>query len=103
VAAAARLGISHAEFLGWPHEERALMIALARVERNTGRYGEWLPDATNPGADPNEYSSPLRYVAHGPFTNWAEKAVQDAEAAWRKSAGDGANLNGMFWTAGEAS
>lgn len=100
MAAAARLGISHAEFLGWPFEQRALMIALARVERNTGRHGEWLPDATSDAADPNNYDDPLRFVPHGPFTNWAEKTVQDAEAEWRKAAGKDANLNGMFWTVG---
>lgn len=98
MTAAARLGISHAEFMGWPHDQRDLMIALARVERNTGRYGEWLPDATSPGADPNDYDNPLRYVADGPFTNWAAKTAEDAEQAYRKSAGDGANTHGMFWT-----
>ena len=75
-----------------------MMIALGRVDRLTGRYGEWLPDATSPGADPNDYDNPLRYVAQGPFTNWAEKAAQDAQDAHRKAAGENANMNGMFWT-----
>ena len=96
--AAARLGISHSEFLGWSAYDRHIMIALGRVERSTGRYGEWLPDATSPGADTNDYANPLRYVVEGPFTNWAEKAVLDAEKTYRKQAGDDANLNGMFWT-----
>lgn len=84
--------------MGWPSDQRDLMIALARVERNTGRYGEWLPDATGEGADPNNYDDPLRYVADGPFTNWAEKTAEDAEQAYRKAAGENANLHGMFWT-----
>lgn len=100
--AAARLGISHTEFLGWPEHDRLIMIALGRVERNTGPNGEWLPDATNPGADPTDYDNPLRYVARGPFTNWAEKVRRDAEDIYRKDAGEGANLNGMFWTAEQA-
>ncbi len=84
--------------MGWSNEDRALMIALARVERLTGQNGEWLPDATSDRADPNNYEDPLRYVAQGPHTNWAEKARRDAEDAYRKQAGDKANLNGMFWT-----
>lgn len=82
----------------WDQEQRALVIAYRRVERNTGRFGEWLPDATNPGADPNKYENPLRYYSHGPFTNWAEKTARDAEEAWKKEAGDRPNMNGMFWT-----
>lgn len=74
------------------------MIALARVERLTGPNGEWLPDATSDRADPNNYDDPLRYIAQGPHTNWAEKARRDAEDAYRKMAGEKANLNGMFWT-----
>lgn len=98
MTAAARLGISHAEFLGWPFDQRALMIALSRVERNTGRYGQWLPDAVSDKADPNNYESPFRYITEGPFTDWAEKTVQDAEQAWKKAAGEKANTHGMFWT-----
>lgn len=74
------------------------MIALGRVERNTGQYGEWLPDATSERADPNNYNDPLRYISHGPFTNQAEKTVKDAEDAWKKAAGEKANVNGLFWT-----
>ena len=97
--AAARLGISHGEFMGWPAGERDLMIALGRVERNTGRYGEWLPDATSERADPTYYEDDaIRYVPVGPFTNQAEKAAKDAEAAYRKAAGENENMHGMFWT-----
>jgi hypothetical protein len=99
VQAAARLGISHSEFLGWPAHDRNIMIALGRVERNTGRYGEWLPDATSERADATYYQDDaIRYVPHGPFTNWAEKAAQDAQKVYKKAEGEDANLNGMFWT-----
>lgn len=82
----------------WDHEQRALMIAHMRVERNTGQYGEWLPDATSDRADPNNYDDPLRAYAHGPFTNWFVKAAEDAKDAYRKAAGENPNMNGMFWT-----
>lgn len=66
----------------------------------TGSLGEWLPDATNPGADPTEYGNPLRYITHGPYTNWAVKAELDAKDAHRAEAGDKANTNGLYWTVG---
>lgn len=97
--AAARVGISHTEFLSWPHRDRALLIALGRVEKNTGRYGEWLPDATSDKADLNYYEPDmLRFAVQGPFTNHAEKMALDAEKQYRREAGEKANLNGMFWT-----
>lgn len=81
----------------WDDESRDLIVALALVQRNTGRHGEWLPDATAPGGSPSVPESGYRYVHTGPHTNWAEKAIRDAEAQYRKDAGKDANLNGMFW------
>ncbi|MDD7930067.1 hypothetical protein [Microbacterium thalli] len=63
----------------------------------TGRHGEWLPDATSDGADPN-VDSGYGYMPRGPFTNWAERAEQNALAAHRKQAGEDANLNGVYFT-----
>ena len=85
--------------MGWPHDQRDLMLALGRVERNTGQYGEWLPDATSPRADLNYYGEDrVRFKVEGPFTNVAVKMVEDAREQYRKDAGENANLNGMFWT-----
>lgn len=81
----------------WDDEQVDLVVAEDIVSRLTGRHGEWLPDATNDDiADPNNYSG-LRYDADpdGPFTNWAEKAYQDAMDALKK--GDG-NVNGQYIT-----
>lgn len=82
----------------WDDESVALMVAYDRVVRNTGRYGEWLPDATSPGADPNNYKSGFGYRPDGPFTNWAEKQVLDTTDAWKKTAGKNPNMNGLYWT-----
>jgi hypothetical protein len=82
----------------WDDESRDWVTALAFVERNTGRNGEWLPDATSPAASPTSYDSGYRYVTDGPFTNYAEKARLDAMDAHKKAAGKEANLNGLFFT-----
>lgn len=93
-----KLGISHAELLSWGEEEVELMLAYQSFMNDIGPNGERMSEATSPGADPNDYDNPLRYVAHGPFTNWAEKAKKDAIDAWKKAAGENENTNGHYWT-----
>lgn len=82
----------------WDDEQQALVLAYGIVQANTGAQGEWLPDATSDGANPNNYDVPYRYIVNGPFTNWAEKTRLDAIDAFKKDAGEQANLNGMYWT-----
>lgn len=77
--------------------ETALLIAFREWRDGIGRNGHPLAETTASVADPNEYG-PYRYVAHGPFTDWAEKARLDAEEKYRKAAGEDPNLHGMFWT-----
>lgn len=82
----------------WDSEQVALLVAEARLVALTGPNGEYLPDATADGADPNDYESGYRYIAEGPFVNWAEKTRLDAIDAFKKQAGDSVNLNGRYWT-----
>lgn len=81
----------------WDEESRELVQAAELVCRLTGPNGEWLPDATADGADPNEYESGYRYAVSGPFINWAEKTKLDAIDEHRKSLGDDANMNGIYF------
>jgi hypothetical protein len=83
----------------WDDDERDMFAAADYVTRNTGRLGEWLPDALKPGADPNSYTG-VHYLADGPHTNQAEKAERDALDAYKKS-GENVNLNGVFFTVKE--
>lgn len=82
----------------WDQDQVDLLIAEERLRVLTGPNGEYMPDATAPGANPNEYASGYRYVVDGPHTNWAERARLDAIDQYKKQAGENANLNGMFWT-----
>lgn len=84
--------------MGWPHRERELMLALERVHANTGPNGEWMPDATSERADPNYYGEDAIRPRVSMHTNWWEKQRLDEQEAWKKSAGENANLNGMYWT-----
>lgn len=82
----------------WDDDSRALVLAADYVERMTGSLGEWLPEATSDTiGDPMSYSG-VRFVPSGPHTNWAAKAAKDAEDEYRKSLGENANLNGVYFT-----
>lgn len=80
-------------------EQRAWLLAFQRHDADVGSHGELLSEATSERAEPNYYGEgSIRYVANGPFTNQAEKAFRDAQDAYKRDAGENANLNGMFWT-----
>lgn len=80
----------------WDDEQRLLMLAFDTVEKLTGRYGEWLPEATSEDADPMNYK--LRYVASAERVNQAEKAALDKMDALRKEKKDTGSMNGVFVT-----
>ena len=82
----------------WDDEQRDLIIAEQIIRNLTGPNGEWMPEATADGADPMDYTSGYRYVPDGPHINWAEKTRKDAEDEHRKALGEGANMNGLYFT-----
>lgn len=79
----------------WDEEQVALMTAYKRFADDIGPHGFLMSEATDPGADPNEYDNPLRFVAEAPVIDWVRKAQLDAEAAWRTAEGEDANMNGL--------
>lgn len=87
----------------WDTEQLELMLAYDAYKRDVGQHGHLLSRSTSPDADPNNYASPLRYVARGPFTDYAKKAEDDAIDAYRAQFSDDQkpNMNGMYWTVEE--
>ena len=83
----------------WTPYERMLLLASREVDAFTGRYGEWLPDATSPKASPYyQGEDKITFVPDGPYINYAERVVEDAQSDFRKQNPD-RNMNGMFWMA----
>ena len=80
-------------------DDRDLMLASIAFEAGIGRNGHLLSRTMSPEADPSNYASTLRYVAHGPFWDWDEKARLDDidryKAEFSKDAQP--NLNGAYW------
>lgn len=69
------------------------------MQARTGPNGEYLPEATDAGGDPLDYTSGFGWVSRGPFTNWWEKTRLDAFDRFQKEQGEKANLNGVYFTA----
>jgi len=87
-------------------EQVDLLLAIREYQRNLDANGIPFERATSQAANPNPdpdspQAHPVRFLAHGPFVNFAEKSRLDAEDAYKKQAGDDVNLNGMFWTVEE--
>lgn len=80
----------------WDDESRDLVVAEQIVRNLTGPNGEWLPEATQPITTLMEQR--VRWVPDGPHVNLAEKTRLDALEAHRKTLGDKANLNGVYFT-----
>ncbi|MET0888383.1 MAG: hypothetical protein ABWX92_18255 [Mycetocola sp.] len=78
-------------------EQTQWLIAYGRVERDLGRHGFSMAEATSPDADPNNYDGGYRFIADAPITDWAEKARLDRIDKYRTEAGENANLNGLVF------
>ncbi|MCS4277715.1 hypothetical protein M2390_002924 [Mycetocola sp. BIGb0189] len=77
-------------------QERGLLLAYARYERNIGPHGQLLTEAMDPSADPN-VPSPLRFIAGEPVRDWAEHARQVRIEKYQKENGEHADLRGLIF------
>jgi hypothetical protein len=73
------------------------LLASTQLDAEYGEYGELLSEAMNDDADPAVLTSGYQYVPVGPKTNWAVKAVQDAQDAFYKDSD--VSRNGHVWSA----
>lgn len=77
-------------------EDLALLLAFQRAENAPrGPHGHLLSEAMDPAANPSVEGG-FHYEAALPTTDWAEKALKDAQDAYYKKYKD-ANRNGHSW------
>lgn len=71
--------------------ERALLLASRRAEKaRRGQHGRLLSESTDAA---NQFA----YTARGPITDWAQKKLNDVEAAYKKQHPD-ADMGALhFW------
>lgn len=84
----------------WDGEQLDLILALLEYEAERSPDGFLYSETTSENANPEGagQARPIRFIPHGPFTDWAVKARMDAEQAEREKRGKDANLNGVFFT-----
>lgn len=71
--------------------ERALLLASRRAEKaRRGRHGRLLSETTDAA---NQFA----YSARGPITDWAQKKLDEAEAAYKKQHPDADMGSLHFW------
>lgn len=93
----------------WTPDQLALALGVEEYDRLLGRHGQPLDEALSPDSDPSNrhgvrfyragvrMTTPEGVTTFGPVVDWAQKAQDDAMDAWRKSAGEGANPNGLVF------
>ena len=81
-------------------EQVDYLLAIGEFEASIGSHGQPLDEATDPRADPNDYSGGWSYMGHGPFTDWAKKAELDAADAYKAKFDEKSppNMNGLYFT-----
>lgn len=93
----------------WTPDQVAMVAAVDDFDRLLGAHGQPMDEATSKDADPMNRAGTHYYKAgaltvtpegafvYAPLVDQAMKAQLDAEDKFRKAAGEGANLNGLFW------
>lgn len=87
----------------WDMEQVDLLLAAHKFRSDIGPHGYLLSKATSSDADPTNYKSPLRYVGHGPFWDYAKKAELDRIDAYKAEFPKDTppNMNGAYFTVEE--
>lgn len=93
----------------WTPEQVALVMGVQAFERSLGPHGQPRDEAWSPDSDPSNRAGKRFYRAgvpvitpegntvYAPVIDWAERAQSDAMEAYKKSAGEGANLAGLVF------
>lgn len=80
----------------WDPEQVALLLAMQELRADIGPHGHPLSETMSPLADPNLRGEGWHYEVPPPATDYAAKAVADAQHAYGEQYPD-ANQNGLLW------
>lgn len=93
----------------WTPEQVALVMGVEEYERSLGRHGQPMDEAMSPDSDPSNRNGARIYkagvptvtpegkVIYAPLVDYAQRAQDDAMEAYKKSAGESANLSGLVF------
>jgi hypothetical protein len=78
-------------------EQVDLLLALTELDRDIGPYGQPYSEAMSPGADLTGDNPTHWYVAKGPLVNYAQRAVEEAQEAFKAKLGDQPMPKALIW------
>lgn len=93
----------------WTPDQVALVLGVEAYEALIGPHGQPMDEAMSVESDPSNrqgkriyragvpVTTPEGNTVYAPIRDWAAKAKADAEDAYKKAAGEDANLNGLIW------
>lgn len=93
----------------WTPDQVSLMLGVRAYERSLGPHGQPVDEAWSPDSDPSNregkriyragvpVTTPEGNIIYAPLIDWAERAQADAMDAYKKTAGEGANLAGLVF------
>lgn len=85
------------------------MLGVQAYERSLGPHGQPMDEALSSDSDPSNRNGARVYkagvpvvtpegnVTRAPVVDWAQRAQDDAMEAYKKTAGEGANLSGLVF------
>lgn len=80
----------------WGDADRLSVLAELERRRMTGTHGQPMDEATDPRGDPSSHTAEWGYEAE-PYVDFAQKAVDETSAAYRKRYGDDVPA-GLRWS-----
>lgn len=93
----------------WTPDQVALVLGVEAYESLIGPHGQPMDEAMSVESDPSNregkriyragvaVKTPEGQTVYAPLRDWAQKAKDDAAEAYKKAAGNDANLNGLVW------
>lgn len=80
----------------WTDSQVLALIAAEEKRLSAGDHGQPLDEAMSPDADPSSWDSTYEYVVPPPVRDFAQKALSDAQDAYRKKYPD-ADMSSLKW------
>ncbi|MDR6172652.1 hypothetical protein [Curtobacterium sp. SORGH_AS_0776] len=93
----------------WTPAQLALVLGVEAFRRSLGPHGQPMDEAMSPDSDPSNRNGVRMYRAgvpvvtpegntiYAPLVDYAQRTQDDAMEAYKKSAGEGANLSGLVF------
>ncbi|WP_416394224.1 MULTISPECIES: hypothetical protein [unclassified Curtobacterium] len=93
----------------WTPDQVALVLGVEAYDNSLGKHGQPWDEAVSPDSDPSNINGKRIYKAGvptvtpeggtvwAPLVDHAQRAIDEAQEAYKANATDGTNLHGLVW------